>query len=1016
MTASPPEIRILGELEVVRGGKVSPLPASKKTRALLGYLVVVGAQQQPRQRLCELFWDGPDDPRAALRWSLTKIRPLVDDARATRIVADRDHVTFELRGATTDLASVSQSMGSVARASLETLRVAASRFRGELLEGLDLPECYRYHEWCIAEREAARRLRGEILGALVERLAAEEALGYARARVTIDPLSEPAHIAVMQILGKLGRPRDALKQYESCRRILDAQLGRPPSKDLEAARSVLGRISPGPGDLAVARVVVGTPLPSTPLCGRDDERGAIARAVREAADGGCRRLLLLTGEPGIGKTRLLGEVADQARALGGDALVGRAFEAEMVRPYGPWVDLLRAAVPGETDHGVRSDLAPLLPELGSATGETDRSRLFDAVGKLLLGRASRGPLVVVLDDLQWLDEASVALLHYVARNLAGAKVLLACGARAAEIDGNHSVRILLRALASEGRLTRIDLAPLDAEATRALVQTVDGSVDSAQVFIDGGGNPLFSLELARALSQGDAGSATHSLEGLISERLSRLGERASDLLPWAAAMGHAFGIDTLARSTGLPDRELLAALEELERHRVVRVVSSALGVAGYDFVHDLVRRSAYRSMSEPRRRWVHLQIARALSATGDEQGALAGDMAHHAAIGGDSVLAAKAYVTAGERFLRVFAQADASKVAASGLQHADRLPPEVAIPMRVALLSVQVHSNQWLRRSHELEAELSEVAAAAKQRGMHAEVTRAFYLRSFLHHARGDFEKAGLMSLRAAQAGRAADIHTTQAQLANTGRCLVLVERDVARAEELLMEARALDPHVAGRTALEMVLGMGLLHAFKGEDDDAIPLLVCAAEYAAAASDHWEHSLALVRLARLSLEAARPHEAIARCIELEPLVAKLPEGSEGPFVAALSALAGLKLGDGSRTAVAEALGKLRAVDSKAQLAYALDILAAHEAEAGNRDEARRLAEEALLAAEAVGQKSEAALARSLLAQMALDGGNDDAARALLTASVADLAVPLALSARARTAIVRTAARVGLDLG
>jgi hypothetical protein len=271
------------------------------------------------------------------------------------------------------------------------------------------------------------------------------------------------------------------------------------------------------------------------------------------------------------------------------------------------------------------------------------------------------------------------------------------------------------------------------------------------------------------------------------------------------------------------------------------------------------------------------------------------------------------------------------------------------------------------------------------------------------------------MSLRAAQAGRAADVHTTQAQLANTGRCLVLVERDVAHAEELLMEARSLDPHVAGRTAFEMVLGMGLLHAFKGEDDDAIPLLVSAAECAAAESHHWEHSLALVRLAKLSLEASRLDEAFARCVELEPLVAKLSEGSEGLFVAALSALARLKLGEDSRTAVAEALGRLRTVDSKAQLAYALDVLAEHEAATGNRNDARRLAEEALLAAEAVGQKSEAAVARSILAQMALDGGDENTARALLTPSTADLAVPLALSARARTAIVRTAARVGLEL-
>src|SRR5258708_30561029 len=115
----PLEIRVLGELELLRGGKTVPLPASKKTRALLGYLVVASARPQPRQRLCELFWDGPDDPRAALRWSLSKIRPLVDDSKATRLVADREHVTFEPRAAAIDLASAAENLGPLADAPID---------------------------------------------------------------------------------------------------------------------------------------------------------------------------------------------------------------------------------------------------------------------------------------------------------------------------------------------------------------------------------------------------------------------------------------------------------------------------------------------------------------------------------------------------------------------------------------------------------------------------------------------------------------------------------------------------------------------------------------------------------------------------------------------------------------------------------------------------------------------------------------------------------------------------------
>jgi tetratricopeptide (TPR) repeat protein len=495
--------------------------------------------------------------------------------------------------------------------------------------------------------------------------------------------------------------------------------------------------------------------------------------------------------------------------------------------------------------------------------------------------------------------------------------------------------------------------------------------------------------------------------------LSRLGERAVDLMPWAAALGHAFTIDTLAALTSMPVHELLAAAEELERHGVLRVAGSAVGSVGYDFAHDLVRRTAYRSMSEPRRRWVHLRIARALSATGDRQGALAGDIAHHAAIGGDSELAATAYVAAGERSLRLFAHADASKLAASGLQHVDRLAPEIAIRLRLALLSVQVHSNQWLRRSRELEAELSRVGLAAEKRGMHAEVTLSFYLMSFVHHQRGDFARAGARSLQALQAGRAADVQTTQAQLANTGRCLILIERDVAHADECLREARALGPNATGRIPLELTLGTGLLHAFKGEYEEAVPVLEKAAELAAIEEDHWIHSIALIRLARLSLDLARPEEVIARCRVLEPLVAKLSEGSEAPFVAALLAVAKVKLGeDGSISAAKAAIAKLRAIDAKAHLAYALDVLAEHEVGAGRLDEARRCAEEAVRAAEAVGQRSEAAVARSLLARIACDEGDPKGARTLLDASLSDMALPLVLSARGRSAVARATAQFG----
>ena len=142
---SPLRIRVLGDLRVERLGTVVPLPASKRTRALLGYLVCTGTPQT-RQALCDLLWDGPDDPRAELRWSLTKLRPVLDDAQARRIDADRERVAFVPCGAAIDIAEVHALLApGVSGATTEELERAAALFAGEFLDGLDLPACYRFH-------------------------------------------------------------------------------------------------------------------------------------------------------------------------------------------------------------------------------------------------------------------------------------------------------------------------------------------------------------------------------------------------------------------------------------------------------------------------------------------------------------------------------------------------------------------------------------------------------------------------------------------------------------------------------------------------------------------------------------------------------------------------------------------------------------------------------------------------------------------------------------------------------
>ena len=245
-------------------GPALTLPASRKTRALLGYLIATG-QPHRRERLCDLFWDGPDDPRAELRWSLSKIRPLLDDGGA-RLVADRQRVGIELGSAAVDLLSVRSLLGNgVSAASIDALKQAASLFGGEFLDGLDLPVCYRYQEWCMAEREAVSRLRLAVLAELVERLQDHpaDALPYARALAVSDPLSEAGTCG--------GRPA--------------AFAHRPKQRGLEPLRACPPHLRNGAGCPAFRRA--GRGPPGSAIC-RRHARFRRARYARHRHSAGVR--------------------------------------------------------------------------------------------------------------------------------------------------------------------------------------------------------------------------------------------------------------------------------------------------------------------------------------------------------------------------------------------------------------------------------------------------------------------------------------------------------------------------------------------------------------------------------------------------------------------------------------------------------------------------------------------------------------------------------------------------------
>jgi pimeloyl-ACP methyl ester carboxylesterase/DNA-binding SARP family transcriptional activator len=208
-------IRLLGELEVRHDGAPVELPPSRKTRALLGYLLATGRRQR-RERLCELLWEVPDDPRGALRWSLSKLRSVLDRPGTPVVSADRQSVGVDLAAADVDLFSIRVLLkDGVDAASTDELRRAAALFGGLFLEDLDLPNQPEFQSWLVGVREETRRLQRAVLIALDERLAAlpDQALPYVRELVALDVLAEESWARLLGRLNRLGRTREAEEQF-----------------------------------------------------------------------------------------------------------------------------------------------------------------------------------------------------------------------------------------------------------------------------------------------------------------------------------------------------------------------------------------------------------------------------------------------------------------------------------------------------------------------------------------------------------------------------------------------------------------------------------------------------------------------------------------------------------------------------------------------------------------------------------------------------------------------------------
>jgi DNA-binding SARP family transcriptional activator len=686
------QVNLLGALNLQRDGVVRTVRL-RKALALLAYLAITGGMHS-REEVVALLWpdEGERDGRNALRSTLSVLRQGLGDREGPRHVL---YCAASLLGVEADAVSVDvhdlAAAAALARHRDEVpdlrthLERAVALYRGPLLADLSIDDAPEFETWVVAQREHMHRQMSVVLARLAVLQQEAGDLGGAIATlerwVQHDPLEEDAHRQLIAAYLEAGDTTAARRAYEACRATLAAELGAAPSLETQALSERLQVAAQG---MAICPV---RPAPATvralhaPLVGRATQLVVLGERYTQVCRGQTQ-VVVLSGEAGIGKTRLATEFLAWAAAQGADVLEGRAVAMSGSVPYGALVEVLRTRLERENaPDDLLSDLwlaelAHLVPELYErypdlpptrAEHAADSVRLCEAVARLTQALAGSRPVALFLDDVQWADPATCDLLQYLTRRCAqsGVRLLLLLTVQSdAAVAGSERAAWLEQV----GRLaptTWLALGPLDADATRQAVAALAGLEERAQaadestvtrlgrwLYDETGGHPLFMIELLQALLAGGVlGLRTHTARGwvvaprtglpesggcwelprqvqdVIAARLRRLNPASRELLVAGAMLATRFTFDQLWRVAEIPERDALDALDVLVRARVLREEGEE---GWYAFTHATVQTLVSAEAGAARRQVAQRRVLAVL----EQLGAPATDLADRALAAG----------------------------------------------------------------------------------------------------------------------------------------------------------------------------------------------------------------------------------------------------------------------------------------------------------------------------------------------------------------------------------------------
>jgi DNA-binding SARP family transcriptional activator len=498
-------------------------------------------------------------------------------------------------------------------------------------------------------RAESLRLEELRVGALEVR--AEALLGLGRhamvtgeleALVSAHPLRERLQELYALALYRSGRQGDALSALRQARATLADELGVDPSPELRRLEAAVlaqepGLALPARGGAAPARIEP-VPRPDRPALVGRAELVAVLEASLCRVVGGAGETVVVSGEAGIGKTRLVTELAESAEARGVRVLWGRCHEADVSPAYWPWVPVVRELAGARPSAVITELLAPTGAHPESNT-DTAALRTYDAVSRLLAETSVDSPLLVVIEDVHWADTSSLRLLAYAAQVVRASRVLLVVTMRDAEVP----CAALQACLGELGRQSavRVPLRGLAPEHVRDLVGEFGGVADRELAEIVAArtdGNPFFVIELVRLLAAGQrlhaAGAreveVPHGIQDVLRLRLAALPETVERLLRVAAVVGRRFELDVVCEVSGADSDDTLDLLDEAVGANLVEEEDRP---GRYRFTHALVRETLTASLSLTRRGRLHAAVAVALESRLAADPELVTEVAHHFVLG-----------------------------------------------------------------------------------------------------------------------------------------------------------------------------------------------------------------------------------------------------------------------------------------------------------------------------------------------------------------------------------------------